>query len=347
MKKFISIVMSAAMLVTCIFSGAVTAAANTKKTAQEITLNQTVGVYVDYVNSQYWLQFTPTYTGYFEFACSSAAPSGMILGSIYDASEEVLMMNASTAGDADFITAAELEAGDTYYFVLETDGTAYSTYVTVRPHNHIYSVAEIYPAICDVNDSLNNSDGANYTFCAYCSDYITNAVYYYPAGITLKNKKVTYNGKKKTNTVTVRDRMGNVITPSNYKVTYKNNIKPGKVTVTVTFNNKVYSGQLTSSFIIIPRKPTISSIKSPKKKQLKVTWKKDTTVSGYQLQYSTSKKFYKTKTKTVAVSKKNASKTISKLKSKKRYYVRVRSYKTISGKKMYGTWSSVKSVKVK
>ncbi|MGN1421081.1 MAG: fibronectin type III domain-containing protein [Eubacterium sp.] len=321
--------------------------ANTKKTASDISLNQTVGAYVDSVTREYWLKFEPTYNGYYEFVCSSPVVGGMMLGSIYDATGEVLMMSACTAGSGDFITAAELDAGETYYFVLETDGTAYSTDVTVRVHNHLFNQTEHYPAIYDANDSSNNADGENYVFCAYCSEYVTTATYYTPAKISLKTKKFTYNGKKKTTTVTVTDRLGNVIPPSEYKVTYKSNTNPGTATVTVTFNNVNYSGSMKSTFLIIPKKATLSSVKSPKKKQLKISWKKDTTVSGYQLQYSTSKKFYKSKTKTVTVSKKSTSKTISKLKSNKKYYVRIRSYKTINGKKYYGSWSSVKSVKLK
>ena len=79
-----------------------------------------------------------------------------------------------------------------------------------------------------------------------------------------------------------------------------------------------------------------------------VKWKKDKTVTGYQIQYSKSKKYAKKSTKTVTISKKSTtSKTISKLKSKKKYYVRIRAYKKSAGKKIYGAWSKTKTVKVK
>ncbi|MGN0522144.1 MAG: fibronectin type III domain-containing protein, partial [Eubacterium sp.] len=76
-------------------------------------------------------------------------------------------------------------------------------------------------------------------------------------------------------------------------------------------------------------------------------WKKLTTqTTGYQIQYSTSSKF--TKAKTVTVSKNSTtSKTISKLKANKKYYVRVRTYKTVDGKKIYSAWSKAKSVTTK
>ena len=72
---------------------------------------------------------------------------------------------------------------------------------------------------------------------------------------------------------------------------------------------------------------------------LKVTWKKNSAVSGYQIQYSTSKKFTSAKTVTVK-GYKTTSKTIKSLKAKKTYYVRVRTYKTVNGKKVYSDWSA-------
>ena len=84
-----------------------------------------------------------------------------------------------------------------------------------------------------------------------------------------------------------------------------------------------------------------------KRKALVVYWNKIANVSGYQIQVATDKKFKKNK-KTVTVAKQNASKkTVKKLKAKKKYFVRVRSYKTVNGKKVYGKWSKIKSVKTK
>ncbi|WP_294776308.1 leucine-rich repeat protein [uncultured Eubacterium sp.] len=84
-----------------------------------------------------------------------------------------------------------------------------------------------------------------------------------------------------------------------------------------------------------------------KKKALVVYWNKIADVSGYQIQVATDKKFKKNK-KTVTVAKQNASKkTVKKLKAKKKYFVRVRAYKNVDGKKSYGKWSKIKSVKTK
>lgn len=82
-------------------------------------------------------------------------------------------------------------------------------------------------------------------------------------------------------------------------------------------------------------------------KKIKVSWKKLAGVTGYQVQYSTSKKFKKAKIVNVKKAK-TVKATLKKgLKKGKRYYVRVCAYKTVSGKKTTGKWSAVKSVKVK
>ena len=84
-----------------------------------------------------------------------------------------------------------------------------------------------------------------------------------------------------------------------------------------------------------------------KKKALVVYWNKIANVSGYQIQVATDKKFKKSK-KTVTVAKQNASKkTVKKLKAKKKYFVRIRAYKIVDGKKSYGKWSKIKSAKTK
>ncbi len=83
-------------------------------------------------------------------------------------------------------------------------------------------------------------------------------------------------------------------------------------------------------------------------KRFTATWKTVSGATGYEVVYSTSKKFTKKTTKTVTIKKAKTKKTtIKKLKKGKKYYVKVRAYKTVSGKKIYGAYSSVKSLKVK
>ena len=96
-------------------------------------------------------------------------------------------------------------------------------------------------------------------------------------------------------------------------------------------------------------KPKSASIKKVKgaKKAIAVEWKKVSGVSGYEIQAATDKKFKKNK-KNVTVKKQKTTKvTIKKLKAKKKYYVRIRTYKTVNGKKVYSSWSKVKTIKTK
>ena len=108
-----------------------------------------------------------------------------------------------------------------------------------------------------------------------------------------------------------------------------------------------------------PTQPTASAqaVKKPKsakfkkvksaKKAISVEWKKVSGVKGYQVQVATDKKFKKNK-KTVNIKKQKTTKTtVKKLKAKKKYYVRVRTYKIVNGKKVYSSWSKVKTVKTK
>ncbi len=95
-----------------------------------------------------------------------------------------------------------------------------------------------------------------------------------------------------------------------------------------------------------PKSAKIKKVK-PAKKAVSVEWKKVSGVKGYQIQVATDKKFKKNK-KTVTVKKQKTTKvTIKKLKAKKKYYVRIRTYKTVNGKKVYSSWSKVKTVKTK
>jgi len=86
---------------------------------------------------------------------------------------------------------------------------------------------------------------------------------------------------------------------------------------------------------------TITSIKA-QNKAFTVKWKKKSSITGYQIQYSTNSKFKKNNKKIKIKNAKTVSKKITKLKASKKYYVRIRTYQ---GKK-YSKWSKVKSIKI-
>lgn len=112
-------------------------------------------------------------------------------------------------------------------------------------------------------------------------------------------------------------------------------------------SEKTYApfGAVVSQYTSIA-KPKLNSAKSTSKKKIKVSWSKVGGASGYQVMWSTYKNFSKNY-KTKSVTSKYLSKTVTAAQSKKTYYVRVRAYKTISGKKVYSQWSNTKKVKTK
>ncbi len=93
------------------------------------------------------------------------------------------------------------------------------------------------------------------------------------------------------------------------------------------------------------KKPKISKLKK-KKNTVSIYWDKINTAKGYEISYSTSKKFKKNSTKTIKVKRNKKNATIKKLKKGKKYYIRIRAYKTLNGKKIYSSYSKVKSVKL-
>jgi Fibronectin type III domain. len=106
------------------------------------------------------------------------------------------------------------------------------------------------------------------------------------------------------------------------------------------------AGSATSAKIQKPNKTSVKKLKA-KKGSVELTWSKTKGVKGYEIQLATDKKFKKNK-KTVTIKKQKTTKTsVKKLKAKKKYYVRIRTYKTVNGKKVYSSWSKVKSVKTK
>lgn len=156
----------------------------------------------------------------------------------------------------------------------------------------------------------------------------------------------TYNGKVRKPSVAVKAGE-KTFSASEFAVKYSGGRKNvGKYSVTVTMKGK-YTGKKTVTFRINPKGTAVQKL-TKGRKQMKVTWKaQKTQASGYRIQYSTSSKFKKdTHIKTVK-SYKTKSLKIKKLKAKKKYYVRIQTYKTVGGIKYYSGWSKTKSVKTK
>lgn len=108
----------------------------------------------------------------------------------------------------------------------------------------------------------------------------------------------------------------------------------------------VASSNNSSNEVVKPKATKISKIKTAKK-SITITWNKVKNVKGYEIQVATDKKFKKN-TKKVLLKNKNISQTtIKKLKSKKKYFIRIRTYNYINGKISYSKWINVKSAKTK
>ena len=240
----------------------------------------------------------------------------------------------------------------TYRIVTIVDGKVIDTGAIVDDNGIVrVDVSELTPVVILHDHSYTDeitllatptTDGKVYHECT-CGYSYTSII---PAASQIENVEVVYTGKTLSPKVTVKDADGQTISSDYYTLSCSKAIKNvGKYTIIVTFNG-LYDGTTSTTMTVNPYPTTISKL-TKKKKAFKATWKKKSSqVTGYQLQYSLYSDF--SSAKTVKIKKyKTTSKTVSKLKAKKTYYVRVRTYKTVSGKTYYSTWSPSKSVKTK
>lgn len=180
------------------------------------------------------------------------------------------------------------------------------------------------------------------TVCNYKETRSIPKLKSYNFKVVSSKSAVTYNGKAQKPAVTVY--AGNKkISGKYYTVSYKNNTAVGTAMIIIQGkgNYKKYSGKTT--FRINLQKTTLSSAKSSRKGQLQATWKKTAGNAGYQIQYATNAKFSGAKTKNT----KAIRYTFKGLKSKRKYYVRVRTYKKVGSNYWYSKWSNVRNVKIK
>lgn len=218
---------------------------------------------------------------------------------------------------------------------------------TLKGTEFIYKGGHSHTLKTTTTKATTSKDGKIVKTCTVCGKTISTTVIPKASSIKLEATTLTYNGKVRTPRVIVKDSKGKALVKNkDYTVSYSSGRKNvGKYAVKITFKGN-YTGTKTLYFTIKPKATSISSVSAGSKK-FTVKWKKQSTqVTGYQIQYSTSSKFTSPKTVTVS-SYKTTSKTISKLKGKKKYYVRVRTYKTVGKTKYYSSWSSAKSVTTK
>jgi len=172
------------------------------------------------------------------------------------------------------------------------------------------------------------------------------------AEVTLSKTSYTYNGKSKKPAVTVKVEGRTLEKGLDYTVVYApGRTSVGTYDVTVSGIGSI-SGTQTVSFKINPKGTNMTSLKAARN-SLTASWATQaekmgsSVITGYQVQYSRSKTFAKGNEKVTVRGYQKTSKKIGDLTSGKKYYVRVRTYKTVDGKKYYSSWSEAKSTAVK
>lgn len=190
-------------------------------------------------------------------------------------------------------------------------------------------------------------DGKEYTYVyeKTGSSAAKNAI----GGLKLGLSSYVYDGKVKTPSIRVTDKSGKILTKGkDYTVSGNSSAKlPGSYRITVTGIGSC-TGKLSASYKIRLSTTSVSSIKGQKNSfTVSVAKRPAVKVTGYQLRYSL--KSSMSGAKRVSVGKKASvvRKTVRKLRSGRKYYVQVRTYKTIGGVKYYSSWSAKKSVRTK
>jgi len=209
-------------------------------------------------------------------------------------------------------------------------------------HTHTYDTI--------ISKATAKKDGKIVQKCE-CGEIASTQVIRKASGTKLKISSYLYNGKKKTAPkVIVKDSKGKVISSKYYTVTKPKKVlkEIGTYTYIVKFKGDKYTGTKRLTLTIKPAKTTIKTVKKAKK-AITVKWAKGkkVQVSGYEILLATNSKFTKGKKTVIVKGYKNVSKKVTKLKAKKTYFVKVRTYKTVKGAKVYSDWSKVKKTKTK
>lgn len=159
------------------------------------------------------------------------------------------------------------------------------------------------------------------------------------------DQSLKLNARAKGGAIQYQSNNKNVAVNAKGTVTIKKNFV-GKAVITCKGGNQDYKDCSTKITITVnPAGSKLSQAKNLSGRKLSVKWKKNSKVSGYQVQYAVNKKFSGAKLKKISGASKTSA-TIKGLKKGKTYYVRVRTYKTVSKTPYYSAWSTAKKVKI-
>lgn len=308
-------------------------------TADSITTNTAYFGSLCSVNDTDWYRFSiqtkGLYTLHFNHGQASAGTWKLFL---YDSSMSEKITCSIYEDELTYNTNINLSVG-IYYIKIRRINDFSDINYSIRIDDHVHNYKD------KITKATTSSNGKIVKQCS-CGATQNTTTIYYPKTIRLSSISYTYNGKPQTPTVTVIGSDGKTISSSYYTVKYANGRKKvGLYKVFIEFKGN-YSGTATLTFKINPKGTNIVRL-TRKSKGFKIKWKKQKVqVTGYQIQYSTNKRFSGKTTKTIQKNS-NTSAIIKNLKARKSYYVRIRTYKTVSGKKYYSSWSTVKTVKPK
>lgn len=306
---------------------------DTIKTASPISLSQKIRGHLALNNVDDYYKIVIPSNGKYTFRYKAGNKNVRLQHVLYNAKFQKVQANGGCNTES---VIWDLAAG-TYYYRMTASHEEYGFYdFSIIAHTHTYQTTSIKRATLKSNGSIIRR-------CSGCGNEIT-ATIYKPAHVLLTTTSYIYNGGAKTPGVVVTDMNGAVISSNTYSVTYESDTKSaGKHGVKVTFKGK-YSGSTTRYYQIKPSGTYITKLsRASKAFTVKVKKQPEAAATGYQVQYSVYRNFKGAKTRTFN----GTSLKISKLKRKKRYYVRVRAYKISGNKKYYSSWSAVKSVKTK
>lgn len=255
------------------------------------------------------------------------------------------------------------------WYNLDKDGSGYTAsyvrepikgYVNIYVSGTSYHLTAKKTTGCEHKEQVQSvkkkatfsADGKLVTKCKSCGETLSTKKINKISNVKLSKSIYTYDKKAKKPIVTVKDTKGKKLKKGkDYTVTYAKGRKAiGNYKVTIQLKGKKYNGKETLTFRIAPAGTSIKSAKAGKTK-VTVNWKKQTrNTSGYIIQYSANKSFRNVKQITIS-SNKAKSKQITKLSTKKQYYVRICTYKNVkkNGKttKICSDWSNAVAVKTK
>ncbi|MCC8076448.1 MAG: S8 family serine peptidase [Clostridiales bacterium] len=337
---------------TCTYNGAAQKPTVTVKNADGDTLTQGTDYTVSYSNNTAVGTATVTVTGTGNYTGSATATFTIkalatpTLSSVSNTTSGVKVTWKAVTGAAQYRVCRKASGESKWTRIGVTTSTSYTDTTAVSGTTYQYTV-RCLSADGSTYTSSYNSTGLRIKYLtAGKISSLTNT----SKGITVKWSKVKgasgYYVYRKTSGGSYK-KIATV--KSGSTVSYSDTAVKNKNGTTYVYAVRPYYGSTLGSYTgkttVRLTGVCISSLKNVKTKKMTVKWGKNSKATGYQIQYSTSSSFSSYKTVTVT-SYKTVSKTISSLTKGKKYYIRVRAYKTVSGTKYYSAWSKTKNVKI-